>query len=265
MKLSRIVFMPVVAAAALMVQCPEAGAWGREGHETIAKLAELNLNKSTKKKVEKYLGGHSIVYVAKWMDEVRKTPEYRYTDKWHTSNVDENLEYAPRENGDAVYGIETALKTLENYKNLPDSVVALNIRILTHLIGDMHCPSHVNYVDKKLNYDVQIEDPNHFYVKYSGHAMWDMGFIRSFRFMCASEWAAELNKVLSKEDKKAMAAGTPREWLHDNAVRCLAQFDIAHPDEKLSAAVSPIAMPLIEAEISYAGIRLAGVLNTIFK
>ena len=48
--------------------------WGREGHETIAKIAERNLTKKAKKRIEKYLGGHSIVYFAKWMDEYRHTP-----------------------------------------------------------------------------------------------------------------------------------------------------------------------------------------------
>ena len=32
--------------------------WGREGHETIAKIAERNLTKRAKKRIEKYLGGH---------------------------------------------------------------------------------------------------------------------------------------------------------------------------------------------------------------
>ena len=53
--------------------------WGREGHETIAKIAERNLTKKAKKRIEKYLGGHSIVYFAKWMDEYRHTPEYKFT------------------------------------------------------------------------------------------------------------------------------------------------------------------------------------------
>ena len=56
--------------------------WGREGHETIAKIAERNLTKKAKKRIEKYLGGHSIVYFAKWMDEYRHTPEYKFTNNW---------------------------------------------------------------------------------------------------------------------------------------------------------------------------------------
>ena len=46
-------------AAALSLSASEpARAWGREGHETIAKIAERNLTKRAKKRIEKYLGGH---------------------------------------------------------------------------------------------------------------------------------------------------------------------------------------------------------------
>ncbi len=63
-------------AAALSLSASEpARAWGREGHETIAKIAERNLTKRAKKRIEKYLGGHSVVYYAKWMDEYRPDPE----------------------------------------------------------------------------------------------------------------------------------------------------------------------------------------------
>ena len=36
--------------------------WGREGHETIAKIADNNLKPSARKVIERYLGDHSIVY-----------------------------------------------------------------------------------------------------------------------------------------------------------------------------------------------------------
>ena len=36
--------------------CAPAFGWGREGHETIAKIAENNLKPSVKKKIEKMTG-----------------------------------------------------------------------------------------------------------------------------------------------------------------------------------------------------------------
>ena len=90
--------------------------WGREGHETIAKIAERNLTKKAKKRIEKYLGGHSIVYFAKWMDEYRHTPEYKFTNNWHPVPVNAGLRYddsmlATR--GNAIYGLEQAIENLK--------------------------------------------------------------------------------------------------------------------------------------------------------
>lgn len=96
----------LLLCSALFYSDPVFG-WGREGHETIAKIAERNLTKRAKKRIEKYLGGHSIVYYAKWMDEYRKTPEYAFTDGWHTAPVDARLHYSDEllnpKRGNAIY------------------------------------------------------------------------------------------------------------------------------------------------------------------
>ena len=105
-------------AAALSLSASEpARAWGREGHETIAKIAERNLTKKAKKRIEKYLGGHSIVYFAKWMDEYRHTPEYKFTNNWHTVPVNAELRYEDSmlaTGGNAIYGLEQAIENLKN-------------------------------------------------------------------------------------------------------------------------------------------------------
>ena len=92
--------------------------WGREGHETIAKIAERNLTKKAKKRIEKYLGGHSIVYFAKWMDEYRHPPEYKFTNNWHTVPVNAELRYEDSmlaTGGNAIYGLEQAIENLKKY------------------------------------------------------------------------------------------------------------------------------------------------------
>ena len=139
--------------------------WGREGHETIAKIAERNLTKRAKKRIEKYLGGHSVVYYAKWMDEYRKTPEYAFTDGWHTAPVDAGLRYTDEllnpKRGNAIYGLELAVENLKNYRSLTDSAVAVNLKYVIHLVGDMHCPAHIKYTTHNMKYDVLFEDKYH--------------------------------------------------------------------------------------------------------
>lgn len=244
----------------------EALAWHREGHETIAKVAELNLKPSTRRTVEKYLGGHSIVYYAKWMDQVRKLPQYAATDKWHTIRVDAEGNYTPSETGDAIYAVELAMKTLENYKELPDSVVALNIKYLLHFVGDMHCPSHVYFEGRDQAFKITIQDKDAKKRAYNFHSIWDFALIRANRIMSATEWATELDGVLTKQQKKDMAAGTPRDWLKSNAERNVHMFEWVNPDSKPADPMFVInGMRLIETNISYAGIRLASILNAIFK
>ena len=112
----------LLLCSALFYSDPVFG-WGREGHETIAKIAERNLTKRAKKRIEKYLGGHSVVYYAKWMDEYRKTPEYAFTDGWHTAPVDARLHYSDEllnpKRGNAIYGLEYASSKITGSKAIP--------------------------------------------------------------------------------------------------------------------------------------------------
>ncbi len=258
----------IIFLIALCVLLPvqELSAWGREGHETIAKVAERNLTKKAKKRIEKYLGGHSIVYYAKWMDEYRQTPEYAFTNEWHTAPVDATLNYTDallKPKGNAIYGLELALKNLADYKNMADSAVAVNLKYVLHLVGDMHCPAHIKYSTHNMKYDVMFEDKYHIPHKFYVHHVWDNEVITTSRIMSVSEWAAELDKF-TKAEKRACAAGTPRDWMHDCAVTCEVQFEWAKPDQRLGQDFLNLAVPLVELQIQKAGYRLASVLNELF-
>ena len=254
----------ILVIAAAFVMCGPAFGWGREGHETIAKIADNNLKPSVRKKIEGYLG-HSIVYYAKWMDDVRHTPAYKHTDPWHACVVDENLNYVPKDGGDAVYGLNQAIEALKDYKNLPDSAVVVNIRYILHLAGDLHCPAHVSYMGRDNGYSVNFGGgyikPK---VRTRMHSVWDYLAIQSCRIWSVTEYAHELDR-LSKKEIKEIVKGTPEEWLHGNAERCLVQFELAAPEAQLAQDFVNAAMPLIETQILYAGYRMANLLNTLFK
>lgn len=239
--------------------------WGREGHEVIAKIADNNLKTSARNKIERYLGNHSIVYYAKWMDDFRHTSEYKFTHKWHVVSVDENLVYVPNyEVGDAIVGLEQAIATLSNYKELSDSTVAVNIKYIIHLVADMHCPGHIYYKGRNQDFIVNFGGgyvkPE---IKTKIHSVWDQYAIQATRIWSVSEYANELDRFSFKE-KASMSVGTPIEWVHDNAQRCLFQFEMAKPEQKLAQDFVNEAMPLLETQMIYAGYRLAALLNNLF-
>ena len=258
--MKRIILISVLC----LIGTSSAFAWGREGHEVIARIAENNLKPGVRKKVESYLG-HSIVYYAKWMDEYRHTPEYKFTHPWHSCVVAENLNYVPQSGGDAIYGLTYATENLADYRHLSDSAVAVNIKYIVHLVGDMHCPAHIKYqgrdADFKVKFGGDYIQPR---VNARIHSVWDYYAIQSCRIFSSSEYAEELDRLSSRE-KKAIAEGTYVDWLHDNAERCLLQFDLAYPDAALKQDFINAAMPLIETQMLYAGYRLAYLLNTLFR
>lgn len=254
----------ILIFAFILVSTSSVFAWGREAHEVIARIAENNLKPGVKKKIEAYLG-HSIVYYAKWMDEYRHTPEYKFSHPWHSCVVDEKLMYVPQAKGDALYGLDYATGNLKDYRHLSDSAVAVNIKFIVHLIGDMHCPAHIKYQGRDASFKVKFGGD---YIKPRVdariHDVWDYYAIQSCRIFSSSEYAEELDRLSSKE-KKAIVEGTYIDWLGDNAERCFLQFELAYPDERLKQDFINAAMPLIETQMLYAGYRLAYVLNTLFK
>lgn len=257
----------VLIALILMVavSAPSFG-WGREGHEAIAKIADNHLQPSAKKKIEKYLGGRSIVYYAKWMDDYRKTKEYGFTTGWHCATVDENLKYIHTpEGGDAIYGINQAVEILKDYKNQTDSTVAVNIKLLVHMVGDMHCPGHIYYKGRNQRYQVDFGGG---YVKPRQkmliHSVWDFAAIQATRIWGLSDWAWELDRLPKKQEKE-IVAGTPLDWFESNAQVCLFQFELSkEPNENLAQDFVNEAMPLLETQILHAGLRLAELLNNLF-
>ena len=124
--------------------------WGAKGHDIVAAIAEQNLTKKAKKEINKLLGGKSIVYYSSWMDNIQNSPYwkdgYYKTKTWHYDNVDKGHTYetmSKNENGDVVTALEMLSKELTvNYDNLTDSMKVDYLKMIVHLVGDLHCPMH---------------------------------------------------------------------------------------------------------------------------
>lgn len=247
------------AVVASLLAGPAFG-WGKIGHDAIAYIAECNLTPRAKKNIEKCLG-HSIVYDASWMDCYRHTPAYKHTSRWHTANVDADGQYAPREGGDAVFGIEQAMALLSDYRRLDDSTVVANVRCLVHLVGDMHCPGHVKYPGVR-NFEFSLDGK-----RYEFHSFWDTYAIELNHRWHYMEWQHQLDRC-SRSERRRLAAGTPREWMAENARACRIVHTWTLPGQQFGRNEARDLLnrvhPLAERQILKAGYRLARVLNELF-
>ena len=247
----------LLLGGALVLFSNSAFGWGKMGHDAIAYIAECNLAPKAKKTIEKILG-HSIVYYATWMDEWRAEPGYEHTSAWHTASVDKNLVYAPRPKGDVIFALEDAIAKLQDYKQQDDSTVVMSLRCIIHFVGDMHCPVHIIYPGIKRGFNVVFEGDT-----VTHHTVWDIHLIRKRRRWHYMEWQHQLDRC-TKEQKEKIAAGTPRDWLHETATDCRYLYDIAGPGAKLGRDYINANIGLVDKQILKAGYRLARIFNELF-
>jgi len=118
-------------------------AWDNVGHETIVELAKRHLTPEAKAGIARYMP-YDITRDARWMDRHRSDSALLYMYHFHEQCINlQTLEYDPNaqvEKGDIMRGLCLADYNLSHREHLSDSVVVLNIRMLLHFIGDLHCP-----------------------------------------------------------------------------------------------------------------------------
>ncbi len=119
--------------------------WGQKGHDTVAFIAENHLTPVAREKAGNLIGGKSIVYHSNWLDNASHTPEYAFTKTWHYKNVDadETFRSACKEpKGDVVRAINEQTEILRD-PEATDSAKSLALKIVVHLVGDIHQPMHL--------------------------------------------------------------------------------------------------------------------------
>ena len=240
-----------------------AAAWGPKGHDAVAYIAECNVNKRVNAKVMEALGGHTFTYYSSWADNIRNFPEYRHTSTWHYANVDEGYTYAtmPKNpKGDVLTAVELIVEQLKSGKITPEEE-NVYLRMLIHFVGDMHCPMHAG----------RLSDlgGNQVIVKWFGrdvklHAVWDDLIVESVRKWSYSEWQREIDNV-SKQEREAMAAGTPLDWMNETVAICKKIYEDVPAGTELSWDYQNENFPLLEMQLRKAGYRLARLLNEIYK
>ena len=258
----------IAIALALLINF-DVAAWGGLGHRTIAEIAERHLTPQAKANIEKYTNGTPLADYAVWMDQVRKTPEYKKaTAGWHASIVDERcrtsqkLRDERRKGRDAVTGILTLSEQLKNRQELSDSTVMFAIKCLVHMVADFHCPSHLRYTDCNNSGNEEIT--------YLGkemilHKAWDTAVIAySHKKWTYKQYADKLDSYTPRQIK-AVTKGWAEEWLEDAARDIRPSIYWVKEGDVLGEKFTKKALPLAELEIQKAGYRLAKVLNTLFK
>ena len=187
----------------------EANAWSGLGHQVTIEIAKRHLTKKAQQNIAKYMP-YDMTEDATWMDKHRRDEPIKYTSAWHVYNVDKKHNYDPNPRlakGDCILALRIADYNLRHYKELSDSAVLMNIRMLIHFVGDMHCPTHSYFPGPRCFWKCTLNGKQ----QKTFHSLYDKMPSMIYKKRKAADVAEELDKC-SKSEIKKISSGNLNDW-----------------------------------------------------
>jgi hypothetical protein len=240
--------------------------WGRTGHQLVAKIASQFLNPRARTQVASLLGPDTMESIASWADEIRA--QRKETGPWHFIDIPITVRSGQWETscpseGCIVRKTDELVAFLRSGKGTPiERTEAL--KFLVHFLGDMHQPLHCGENHDRGGNDVPVV----FHGKPTNlHSIWDVGILEQ---MVAQDPGFLTNPLegLGWWTRWRMRHGTVPAWAwksHDVSRDVV--YGKLSPERPAPVANDYIAAasPVIHRQIQMGGVRLAAVLNSIWK
>lgn len=235
--------------------------WGPTGHRVVGKIAEKHLKRSVKRKIEKLLKGESLAFVSTYADEIKSDRKYNKYYTWHYVNFPLDGTYeASKKNprGDIITGMQHCIKVLKD-ENTTDDDKRFHLKMLVHLIGDLHQPMHIGRSEDKGGNTIQVR---WFNKGTNLHRVWDENMIEEYNMSYVE--LADNAQDLSKGQVKAIQKGSVIDWMYDTHKLTKKVYNSVKPGQKLRYRYSYLYFPVVREQLQKGGIRLAKLLNDIF-
>ncbi|NOS56665.1 MAG: S1/P1 nuclease, partial [Cyclobacteriaceae bacterium] len=195
-----------------------------------------------------------------WMDEVRSDSSYNYTADWHWVTIETGKSYveSPKNpNGDVIMTLERLIAELKT-KKLDRKIEMEYVKMIVHLVGDIHQPLHVGCCDDRGGNNVKVK---WFRNDTNLHSVWDSNMIDDTK-LSYTELAGALEEpkeeVLAQWQKASV-----RDWATESMTYRKQVYAVG--DGNLSFKYSYKNLDAVKLRLAQAGIRLAGILNEIYK
>ena len=233
--------------------------WGATGHRATGLVADKYLNAKAKKRVAAILEQESIAMVSTWMDEIRSDSTYNYATDWHWTTIPDGKRYEDVEanpDGKIIAMIEKITADLKAGK-LSKKQQQESLKMLIHLVGDIHQPLHVGKPGDHGGNDVKRK---WFGSNSNLHRVWDSEMIDDSKLSYT-----ELTQALGKPDKvtiRKWQAASVRDWAMESTTYRRQVYDIGGGN--LSYAYGYKYFSIAKLRMLQAGVRLAGLLNQIY-
>ena len=235
--------------------------WGQTGHRVVGAVADQHLKGSTKRALKKLLNHESLAYVSTYADIIKSDSLYDKFSTWHYLNMPLDGDYATSKKnpeGDLVSGINTCKQIIKSEQTTKEEK-AFYLKMLIHLIGDLHQPLHLGLEEDRGGNDFKVQ---WYYSDSNMHSVWDTKMIESFG-MSYSELAHNLT-YYSKDEIDRIQSGSVLDWIEETHILTKVVYESAEQGENLRGGYGYKHFDMVRNQLEKAGIRLAKVLNELF-
>ena len=298
----------VVALGCMLSLCcvtTPAHAWGDEGHEVVALIAQHYLDPAVAAKVNHILAGDStnltsstdMASEATWADKFRDSDRnttkvhYNETQNWHYVDLELSgpdlksacfgeppLNGAPASNGPAKDCVvdkinEFTAELKDPATSDPERLYAL--KFILHFVGDLHQPLHASDDNDRGGNDEKVKAAPALATNAGSssgnlHGFWDTQFV-ALQGKDAAAVARKLIGKVSSAKRAKWSSGTPADWANESFAisKVNAYGPLPAPTSPhqytLPKAYVSNAKRVVAVQLSKAGVRLAFVLNNALQ
>lgn len=241
--------------------------WGMTGHRVVGQVAESYLTSKAKKAIKQILGDETLAMAANWADFIKSDSSFNYLSPWHYINLkgglshDEVVNILAPDTGINLYAKMNFLIAELKNKNLEREKQVMYLRLLVHLVGDLHQPLHVGGRPEDLGGNrvrvLWFSDSTNL------HSVWD-DKLPEYQKLSYTEWTNAINHT-SKQQRSEWQKGPLSEWFYESYK--IAQdiyAEITRPNQRLTYRYNFDHIATVDQQLLKGGVRLAGLLNEIF-
>ncbi len=241
-------------------------AWSMLGHRIVGEIADSYLTPKTKSAIRQILGNESIAMAANWADFIKSDTTFNYLSAWHYINVKDGLSYQHMKDWlaadtapDAYTRLNFLVKELKN-KQLPKDKQLMYLRLLIHMVGDIHQPMHVSREEDLGGNKIKVL----WFGQHTNlHSIWDESLI-NYQQLSYTEYTRAIN-YCTPAQRKDWQREPVSQWIYES-YRISQQLyaEIKEPDQKLGYRYNFDHIETVNQQLLKGGVRLAGLLNELF-
>ncbi len=260
-------------------------AWGSVGHQAVAYIAFDHLTPAVKEAVRAILNpDEDLVTVSTWADRVALTR--LETGPWHYIQIEVRQVQNRYDLADVCRGHNCVVDQIQKDINILKERFASKrdkreaLKFLVHFVGDLHQPLHCAEDGDRGGNDkwFRYYGPDGKARRYKWvnlHSFWD-NLLEPKAKEDPRELALKLEKEVTKDDERDWSRGTSTDWAYESFK--IAKEDIYSelpagplPEKNRWGAslpedyYSPKKRKIVDRQLEKAGIRLAYILNEVFK